>query len=439
LPNQTMSSDGRPFFSWDHMPVYTAVANHQAGGLSDELVGFLATHPLAFVTLDKFEDVFGAPLGRNGEDKLAATAVRLKSINPALPVVFYQNSIKDHQYYSFFCKTRNMLLETHGQLVTISTHFSGASFPIVDCVTGAVSHSDSVPVMDLTNPALIAAWQTQMQMVANYTFNGARLFSGMFLDLSEKSAAAYSKGSPGWIWLTPAQVAHYDAGHKTIIAQAASVFSFTITNNKDWTLAGHVFARQYEQFMLFDVDGLSMYKTILDMQAQAASGRVMAANSSPCGPNVAYGQPVTIQLLGNTVINKPAEYVRAISMAGFLVAACHYSYYSCTGGYDDGYEQQIYHDCWHAEYNQPLGAPLGRAKHVSIGPADYFFRQFASGTQAFVMTASRNTLYEGAGCVCWSDGSSTCSGSMSCASFYAVFKSRLSEGQLAKWAKDGCQ
>jgi len=430
-PNVSMAQ-GVPYFAWDTLPVYAHMAELSAGGLSDDIVNFVATHPFSLLILDKAENLNGDPVGAGGEDKLAATALRVKAVNPDMPVVFYQNTVKDVPYYDMFCKTLNLLLKNKQTLVTVTAH---SDFPRrSNCNANAkMPQSDAMPVYDLTNPAMIAAYQDQLTVIASYLYGSGPLFAGVFLDLAEKSAAVYSKNTPTWTGLSASVVTNWDNGHAKVTSASANAFVFALANNINFNDGARRLARGYEQFMLLDFTGLSMYASVLDLMQQAANGRMMFANTNPCGPTTFNGKALTFDLGGT----KTATYVRAVSMAGFLAGACRNSYYTCNQGFT--INPNGYPTCWLDEYNYPLGAPLGAAKQVTVGAAYYFYRKFASGTYSILKTNSRTTQTEGQACVCWSNGVNLCSASsVTCASLLSTVKNQLSTSAFNNWTPDGC-
>jgi len=437
-PNVSMIK-GVPYFSWDTLPVYAHMAARTAGGLSNDIVQFVATHPFSLLVLDKSEDLDGVPVGAGGENKLAATARRIKAVNPDMPVIFYQNTVKDVPYYDLFCRTRHFTLKNKHTLVNLAAHGeyprrSDCTTTNTTTVSGKLTQSDEMPVYDLANPAMIAAYEDQLARIASYSFGSASLFSGIFLDLAEKSAATYSKETPTWIGLPASVVANWDDGHANVMRASADAFAFALANNKNFNAGANRLARSYEKFMFFDVTGMSMYDSVLDLIQQAAKGRTLFANTNPCGPSTINGKALTFNLGGT----KTATYVRAISMAGFLAGACRNSYYACAHGYM--VDANGYPTCWLDEYNYPLGAPLGAAKHLSVDTADYFYRKFASGTYSILKTNSRSTETEGEACVCWSNGVSLCSdSSITCASMLGIYTSKYTPAlELDTWFDDGC-
>ena len=72
LPSLTMVN-GYPYSSWDHFPVFWHAGNLQTGLLPDQ-IGYVATHPFATVTIEKYEAALAAPQGREAEEKITRTA-----------------------------------------------------------------------------------------------------------------------------------------------------------------------------------------------------------------------------------------------------------------------------------------------------------------------------------------------------------------------------
>ena len=93
------------------------------------------------------------------------------------------------------------------------------------------------------------------------------------------------------------------------------------------------------------------------------------------------------------------------SLAAFLIGASNYSYYACTNGwgYDNGWE------LWPADYDRPLGAPLG---HASRNSAGVWRRDFALNTSVFLATSDQTDDGWGSSCIRWGDGHVTRSGKL---------------------------
>jgi len=261
LPDVSLGSDGLPFFSWDYVSAYSHLSNPASGGIPDSVVGFLASHPFALVTIDHVENILGKPAATGAESKLAATATRFRALNNNMPIVFYQNSVKDLTYFSLYCKTQSVLLQAGKTQVTLPSH--SGSFPLINCHTGATVMSTNDPVYDWTNANMYQAWVDQFHLIKNFTSaDGSPLFAGIFLDLAEKTAATYSLNTPTWTKLSKKVVAQWDKMHTEITALAAQNFTkgIAITNNINFNTPaynnGGKVARQYEQFMFFDFTGL---------------------------------------------------------------------------------------------------------------------------------------------------------------------------------------
>ena len=69
-------------------------------------------------------------------------------------------------------------------------------------------------------------------------------------------------------------------------------------------------------------------------------------------------------------------------------------------GFDDGWSS------WSADYDRPLGAPLGKANRTKFG----WRRKFSSGTEVWLDVENQQPLKWGSSCIRWSDGHVTMSG-----------------------------
>lgn len=98
---------------------------------------------------------------------------------------------------------------------------------------------------------------------------------------------------------------------------------------------------------------------------------------------------------GNAMYNR--------SLAAFLIGASDYDYYACTEGW--GFAKGW--DKWSADYDRPLGVPLGTANRSKEG---VWYRAFASGTAVWLDTKSQTAWSWGKSCIKWADGHVTSSG-----------------------------
>ena len=172
-------------------------------------------------------------------------------------------------------------------------------------------------------------------------------------------------------------------GHSNALKVASNVFpdGIIVADNVAVDYNGKVYGEMLYQ--LFMIKPSTRLEQVLTLQAHAATRRVLQVFDNSCGPD--------------TDPNPQHGYHRRLSMAGFLIGACKYSYYGCSVAWV--VTNTSNHLCWYNEYNQPLGAPLGKFKRAMQDRITYIYRKFTSGTTVYldIGPKGKNTK----SCICW--------------------------------------
>ena len=417
------SSDYNPFFSYDHIMTFIHTGRQAPGGLTDMDIGYIANHA-NFVTLTKFENIYGVPSELSQENKMTETALRIKKINKDMPILFYLNSVSNFRNYNISCSLKNLAYK--GTLLHMPTQTPVIS---VECPNAAHSnliitgHVPRTPIYDFTD-------KNTVDTIISFTkrIRDMGIFNGIFLDLGQNTPAKMSHNEPLWNSLSTSKRTQWSAGHISIMKEIGSVFDkgIVVVNNMNLaTMNGQKLGRLYEQFMFFDFNGLSMYDVIIDYINAAKSGRLVEANAKPCGPDLYNGTVNMLSIGPTSIITVAAKYIRSITISGFLIGLNKYSYFSCSGGFVSDKPKSL-QTCWHEEYNKDLGEPIGPAKHTQVGSKQLFYRSFQNKNgivNTYLVINSKITKYEGSACTCWSDGSELCSSeSINCSAMKQIFK-----------------
>lgn len=180
-----------------------------------------------------------------------------------------------------------------------------------------------------------------------------------------------------------------------------------VANNNDTAAAG----RHFERWARVDYDGLTIAEDIAALAAVGdRGGTALVHGGEPCDPEAL-----------------------ALSLSAFLVGAGENAYFACTDGWlvEQGWAptQRL------AEYDYPLGPPLGPMRHrrvtlprpdklvrpspargpeiwrrglqgVEAGMGSLYTREFLSGTNVSLLLPDGSTSV-GQGCVRWSNGKVT--------------------------------
>eukprot|EP01050_Picozoa_sp_SAG11_P028392 SAG11_NODE_7569_length_1122_cov_0.881438_1_plen_296_part_01 len=214
----------QPAFSWERLPRFWHAGN-ASGPLNATLVEFVAHKGWAMATIEKMQAQGASPTGQHAEAKIIAAARQLKAASPALPVIFYLNSVMDWPQYALHAdltkKPALWLTDDLGQPIVIHKP---------ECVPSN-SSSCSVHVFDHA--------QTQMRALFLGVLRRAKAsgaIDGCFLDRGNTNATAGAGGAHGWK-LSAARKAEWDAGHMEVLQAAGQLFSdgVVLGNNADFS------------------------------------------------------------------------------------------------------------------------------------------------------------------------------------------------------------
>ena len=423
LPNLSFVN-GNPFFSWDHIPVFAHTG--RTTGLTDAEKQYFATHPFSTVTIPKFEGILTNPANLEAETKITKTARDIMSFNPHANIMFYLSIIEDFQNYNLHCTIKANRADLTDKLKKFVTLNTLTPVPIVNCsplkVIGMVSYVDC---FDHTKPVTLRILSNFSDEIMN-----TRAFKGFFLDRSQENAEILTKTNPSWKLISVRKQNRWNVGHRNAIAFMGYYNSpqLTIANGLEIdAINGKKIGYMFEQ-MQFDFTGLSFYEVVLKLQRMGGEGRVIQVNAKPCGPD-----SVGEILLGNAKAKMSSKSIRAITMSGFLIGACKYSYYSCNGGFVSDKPNSL-QTCWHKEYNQLLGPPLGKAFQIKIRNTYVFYRSFGHGVNVYLQILSDTTQYFANACICWNDSTELCSDGLYCKNMTSLYNF-----SSVKLVDDGCK
>ncbi len=402
--------NGKPFFSWDHIPVFWHGGSRTE--MSDDVIGYITNHPFATVTLEKFQGVNVFPRAGNAETKLFETAAKIKAMNPTSQIIFFQNVVISFPNYELDCYLRenNMLLkDDENNYLNFDFH---SRYPDGSCNgMDSYKYSKDLHIFDYSNPKFLPYWKERLENITN-----SDLFSGIFADrmlyglpMQKKKGKWKGKMSDTRInnWFDD-----FDKGVDIIGEIVYSKNKIVIGNNRNYNLnQDQHYGRMFEIFMVGKNSmNLSPYDQ-LSILIEEAPKRQIHAHGDSCSEKHQYK-----------------------SLAGFLIGACKYSYYACTNRFELSKKNKSF-VCWNDDYNKSLGAPLGKAKISNKGEGISYFREFSSGTKVFVwIESSTSTNFNT--CICYSDGTSSCSGG-NCLQMERDFKNIYTKS-LDDWEDDGC-
>lgn len=176
-----------PPFSWDTVPVFAETSN--VSGPFDES----ALHTLARFPVYVAEKAYNYPAPGYAEDKLAALAAELRSINPEIYLIFYYNANLDMDDYRLNAESLahapSWWLRNESGVPMVAPVDSGPGsrppFPYADNKIGGLH------CWDHTNPAVRQTWASECTNVTS----PAGGFNGCMVDRWTRNPF---KGQPGY-------------------------------------------------------------------------------------------------------------------------------------------------------------------------------------------------------------------------------------------------
>jgi len=403
--------NGKPFFSWDHVPVFWHSGN--MNGMTDEEVDYVANHPFSTVAIEKYEAIYQSPAAANEEDKIIALATRIKTKNPNSQVIFFQNTLISFPNYEHHChlKNKNWLLKgDNGKYIPFTY---GSLYPYGTCNNdNKFTMTKSLNFYDFSAPGMLDHWKQRLMTLADMP-----VFSGVFVDRIIFGAAEMGKNEKWSGLMKPDRIKKWFVDFDAAIKSVGEIFipknKIVVGNNRSYNYGANAYGRMYEIFMIGPNQfKRSIFDQIIDLKVTAKE-RITHVHGDSCYQD-------------NHVL----------TLSGFLISACKYSYYMCSNRFEISSTNKS-PLCWKREYNEKLGAPLGEMKMTpSKSTGIRMFREFTSGTKVFIWIRSQTTLTDAKACICWKDGASSCFRG-NCASMESDFKKNF-PGSLTKWNNDGC-
>ena len=380
-----------PAFSWQTVPLYWYSANPK-GDFEADTAAYAATFPI--VVPNGNHKRFVAPAAMNETGKLLDAALQLKALNTSSTVLFYMNTMMDWSQYD----VHRWIGSNHPEWWVQNDREE----PV--CL-------DAQPLFNLTIPAVRDHWLGVVTKALAAAPNAT--YGGIFADRANKlpkgnsvqpgpgqttqngiytfdsdpdSCTCESDGSPPFKYSKDAYAAWAD-GHSVLVQDAQKhvhnvdpTNAIVIANNN----ASGVSGRQFERWANKDFDGDTIASDIEELEA--------AGQASPPTVSLVHGgEPCDDAAL-------------ALSLSAFLIGAGTRAYFACSDGWavNDGWSKEQRP----AEYDYPLGAPLGLAKRTVDGQTTTYTREFASGTKVS-LALSFGAISDGDACIQWSNGETT--------------------------------
>lgn len=278
------------------------------------------------------------------EDKLAALAAQLRTLNPTIFLVFYYNANLDLTDYHLFNVTAQWWLRNSAGKALIAPIDSGAGaippFPYNGNALGGV------PVYDFTVPAMLSAWVEEcFTMTANRTATGVGGgFDGCMVDRWTRTP--FKGDPPGF---TKARIAAWtDARTRATSALLARAHP-PGDPSKHTYLVGEGFQVDAQS----DPGYFASSGSLANQMALAAAGKGLLASYKPGSVGTSFTS----------------------TLAKFLIGAGTGHYFGAGAWTCDHTSREG--ASWKPEYDMPLGDPLSNATQTEGG---VWTRQFRYGT-----------------------------------------------------------
>lgn len=369
-----------PRFSWDTVPLYWYSTSPRAA-FDAETARYAASFPVVVPNGNYMR--YASPNDTGEEEKLVAAAKQLVAINRSVAVFYYQNSMMDWAQYSL----HHWLAQHHREWWVINER-------------GETVCLDAQPLFNLSIPEMRAHWLGTMRRALQ-----SGLFAGVFADranplprstqpqpgpgqsssngvLRNASGVCISPldGRPPFQY-TKSAVREWSEGHVLLLHDAQKVAGDAIVVSNNNATPG-VDGRQFERWCRADFDKATIDEDIQALQQASAAGTLTLVHG---------GEPCDATAF-------------SLSLCAFLVGAGTRSYFACTDGWqvDQGWSRKQRP----AEYDRPLGRPLGIATRTVDGGSVLYERKFASGTRV-TLHLTREARTTGVGCIYWAGGQVT--------------------------------
>lgn len=317
-PVVARAGDGRPEFSWEHVPLYAHFGYDPK--LKPEQYDFLAKH-FTFVALA------AGHLHEHAERGIASGAAEIKKRNPAVKVLFYWPANIPHGPFTVSLDT----FPKDGYLEILRSRPNGKGIPMYD-------HSS----------AAMRAWWSDIaaKAVGDYGCDG--IFSDGTHPLASRTLSKEKVAAANEGLITMLKDAHKKMGADKLII-------FNALHGQE----GAEFLPVTDGAMIdhFDRDEKQTKETMAaaleGMQRAARDGKIICFKGWP-----------DFTMKNKEMMQRPHDELAKLAreqitfpLASFLIAAGRYSYFQYTWGWDA--------DCGtfdrHPEFDKPLGAPKAEA------------------------------------------------------------------------------
>ncbi len=398
----------KSYFSWDHVPVFWHAGSY--AGMTNSELDYLAHHPFATITFEKFEGNNATVVGADAEKKIASATKSLKKMNPKARVLYYHNTAFNFPNYDFYCD----VMAKQATVPDFIFKYGGGTYYGHSC-EGDTSYSTvNITAFDYSKQSMMNLWNKYFASVKS-----KKLYAGLFLDRVNYGSSNFGSisGFNGTIW---------DKNHVSAALETSKQFPLSVLAEYGGKSGKKVMGQMFKAF----VTGSNVDASITSLIANAKDKRVVQVNADNCGPDTSVYPAAGIF---SPAVGTNQNKVRIITLAAYLIGACENTYYSCSVQYrsDVAGSNKF---CWYDEYNKPLGAPLGAANiKLHTDSVNYYYRKFKTDTRVFVDGTGNNA------CICWSDNTSSCQGSFTCNDTPTLFETVFGNATaLDTFTPDGC-
>lgn len=323
---------GYPEFRWDHVPVCIHFGKRSA--LTDEELRFVASHS-DLVCLEKGH---GLETYGSTEKGIEHDAIKLKTLNPKMKVIFYWNTFLDYPLYE-----AHEVYDSHPEwwLKTMD-----GSLDLKQGITRRY---------DLSNPE-VRDWWTDVAKKGVVEGSCDGVFMDAFPQIAARAniklwgQAKYDSIQYGLITLI--NLTRQKLGEDKIL-----LFN-GIRNTKDahegMEYLEYTDAAMIEHFGYFFSSAKEQMAEDIDCMIRAGKmGKIIVMK---CWPGFAWIDEDLMKLPYNTLLSRARENI-TFPLACFLVAMQPYSYLCYSWGYRDIHGSLD----WYPEFDKPLGKPKGDA------------------------------------------------------------------------------
>mmetsp|Transcript_4949 Transcript_4949/g.10869 ORF Transcript_4949/g.10869 Transcript_4949/m.10869 type:complete len:447 (-) Transcript_4949:261-1601(-) len=373
--------DGRPYFDWEHVQVWTQRGRRKSSLTVDDME-FVKKYPIAMYTTTKTTNQEGAPEYRHALEKMKVDLGNVKRAKKETPCFAYLNSATSFPAYEgIWCK-----LKPNETTLYLKNRMDKIIKREYSCQGGSEYKNISLPVFNFNS-------DVTRDTFVNYSASiAAAGFDGIFLDRADTSCRKGYVCTSRWIgknrsFKTKKEAYEWDSNHVQAIQDVQKKHfpkRIAVSNNVD---IDGVVARQHEKWAIQEWHMLPS-QAIDSMLNSGKNGVVIQAFANPCSHD-----NVTISMVKGTQ-KYTGRFMRINTLAMFLISMCKYSYYSCALGFVPDYnwlekqpgnehlgmdnEQLWAGNHWWPEYNERLGTPKGLPNKKRYNGGYMYYREFES-------------------------------------------------------------